>query len=77
MNLNYEMSVLSFMKMPKSEGEEINRKTESGELKPIHIPRFRTSVDILKHQLCTKIIKYKKEKGLSFRYDWSFNKVRS
>ncbi len=42
----------------------INKKIESGEIKPVQIPRLRTSTDILKYQLCSEIIKYKKDKEL-------------
>lgn len=49
-----------------SRGEtEINKKVESGEIRPVHIPRLRTSTDILKYQLCSEIIKYKKEKEIT------------
>lgn len=44
---------------------EISKKIETGEIRPVHIPRIRTATDILKYQLCTEIIKYKKEKQLS------------
>lgn len=44
---------------------EIIKKIESGEIKPVHIPRLRTSTDILKYQLCSEIIKYKKDNGLT------------
>ena len=43
----------------------ISKRIESGEVRPVHIPRFRTSNDILKYQLCTEIIKYKKEKDIT------------
>ena len=44
---------------------EISKKIKSGEIKPIHIPRLKTSTDILKYQLCSEIIKYKKEKEIT------------
>ena len=44
---------------------EISKKIETGEIRPVRIPRIRTATDILKYQLCTEIIKYKKEKTLS------------
>lgn len=44
---------------------EINKKIESDDIKPVQIPRLRTSTDILKYQLCSEIIKYKKEKELT------------
>lgn len=43
---------------------QINKKIESGAIKPVRIPRLRTSTEILKFQLCSEIIKYKKEKEL-------------
>ncbi len=46
------------------EENQINRKIDSGEIKPVQIPRLRTSSDILKYQLCSEIIKYKKDKDL-------------
>jgi predicted XRE-type DNA-binding protein len=46
------------------EENQINKKIESGEIKPVQIPRFRTSTDILKYQLCSEIVKYKKDKEL-------------
>lgn len=46
------------------EENQINKKIESGEIRPVQIPRFRTSTDILKYQLCSEIIKYKKDKEL-------------
>ncbi|MES2525970.1 MAG: XRE family transcriptional regulator [Bdellovibrionota bacterium] len=44
---------------------EINRKIDAGQIKPVHIPRLRTSIDILKYQLCSEIIKYKKDKEIT------------
>ena len=44
---------------------EISKRIESGEIKPAHIPRIKTSTDILKYQLCSEIIKYKKEKEIT------------
>lgn len=44
---------------------EISNKIKSGEIKPVHIPRLRTSTDILKYELCSEIIKYKKEKKIT------------
>ncbi len=44
---------------------EINKRIESGEVRSVHVPRLRTSTDILKYQLCSEIIKYKKEKEVS------------
>lgn len=44
---------------------EISKKIKSGEIKPVHIPRLKTSTDILKYQLCSEIIKYKKEKEIT------------
>ena len=44
---------------------EISKRIESGEIRPVHIPRLRTSTDILKYQLCSEIIKYKKEKEIT------------
>ncbi len=46
------------------EENQINKKIESGEIRPVQIPRLRTSTDILKYQLCSEIIKYKKDKEL-------------
>ena len=46
------------------EENQINKKIESGEIKPVQIPRLKTSTDILKYQLCSEIIKYKKDKEL-------------
>lgn len=46
------------------EENQINKKIASGEIKPVQIPRLRTSTDILKYQLCSEIIKYKKDKEL-------------
>lgn len=40
---------------------KINKKIESGKIKPVHIPSLKTSTNILKYQLCSEIIKYKKE----------------
>ena len=42
----------------------INKKIESGAIKPVRIPRLRSSTEILKFQLCSEIIKYKKENEL-------------
>jgi predicted XRE-type DNA-binding protein len=55
-----------FMKNKNLSHEEnqINKKIESGEIRPVQIPRLRTSTDILKYQLCSEIIKYKKDKEL-------------
>lgn len=47
-----------------NEENQINRKIESGKIKPVQVPHLRTSSDILKYQLCSEIISYKKEKGL-------------
>ncbi len=47
-----------------NEESKLNKDIESGEIKPVHIPRLRTSTDILKYQLCSEIIKFKKEKEL-------------
>lgn len=44
---------------------EINKKINAGEINPVHVPRFKTSTEILKYQLCSEIIKYKKEKELT------------
>ena len=44
---------------------EISKRIESGEVRSVHVPRLRTSTDILKYQLCSEIIKYKKEKEVS------------
>lgn len=44
---------------------EISEKIESGNIRPVHIPRLRTATDILKYQLCSEIIKYKKERELT------------
>jgi|GEM_PF-2604522 len=46
------------------EENQINKRIESGEIKPVQIPRLKTSTDILKYQICSEIIKYKKEKDL-------------
>ena len=46
------------------EENQINKKIESGEIRLVQIPRLRTSTDILKYQLCSEIIKYKKDKEL-------------
>ena len=43
---------------------EIEMKIRSGEIKPVYIPRLITSTDILKYQLCSEIIKYKKVNNL-------------
>lgn len=54
------------MKNKKLSREEtqINQKIRSGKISPVHIPRLRTSADILKYQLCSEIIKYKEAKEL-------------
>lgn len=44
---------------------EINKKIKSGEIRPVHIPRLKTSTDILKYQLCSEIIKFKNEKEIT------------
>jgi predicted XRE-type DNA-binding protein len=44
---------------------EISKRIESGIIKPVHIPRLRTSSDILKYLICSEIIKYKKEKEVT------------
>jgi predicted XRE-type DNA-binding protein len=46
------------------EEKHINKKIESGEIRPVQVPRLRTSTDILKYQLCSEIIIYKKENEL-------------
>ncbi len=43
---------------------QINKMIESGEIQPIHIPRVITATDILKYQLCSEIIKFKKDNEL-------------
>ncbi len=45
--------------------QDIEQKIKTGELRPVHIPRFNSSTDILKYQLCSEIIKYKKVKNLT------------
>ena len=42
----------------------INKKIESGAIKPVRIPHLRTSTEILKFQLCSEIIRFKKENEL-------------
>lgn len=47
------------------EEKEINKKVESGEIKPVHIPRLKSSANIMKYMLCSEIVKYKKKSGLT------------
>lgn len=47
-----------------NEEKAINAKIKSGQIKPIKIPRLLTATNILKFQLCSEIIKYKKENEL-------------
>lgn len=44
---------------------EINKKVESGEIKSVHIPRMKSSANIMKYMLCSEIIKYKNQSGLT------------
>jgi predicted XRE-type DNA-binding protein len=44
---------------------EINKKVESGEIRPVHIPRLKSSANIMKYMLCSEIIKYKTQSGLT------------
>ncbi|MFP5490017.1 MAG: XRE family transcriptional regulator [Bacteriovoracia bacterium] len=47
------------------EEKEINKKVESGEIKPVHIPGLKSSANIMKYMLCSEIVKYKKKSGLT------------
>lgn len=44
---------------------ETNAKIKSGKIKPVHIPRLKSATDILKFQLCSEIIQYKKSYDLT------------
>lgn len=44
--------------------KELDRRIESGEIDPVHIPRFASTSEIVKYQFCNLIIRYKKENGL-------------
>ncbi len=54
------------MKTKKLSNQEkkINKRIESGEITPVRIPRHKSSTEIIKYQLCSEIIKYKKENDL-------------
>lgn len=43
---------------------ELDKKIESGEITPVHVPKFATFSEIQKFQFCTEIIRYKKENKL-------------
>lgn len=44
---------------------EINQRVKSGEIRPVRIPRLKNMSDILKFQLCSEIIRYKKDNDLT------------
>lgn len=44
--------------------KEINNAVKEGTISPVFIPRNKTVVDILKFQLCSEIIKFKKNMDL-------------
>ena len=44
--------------------KEINNAVKDGAISPVFIPRYKTVVDILKFQLCSEIIRFKKDMGL-------------
>lgn len=43
---------------------ELDKKIESGEITPVHVPKFATFSEIQKFQFCTEIIRYKKKNNL-------------
>lgn len=43
---------------------QINNRIDSGKIKPVNIPRLRTCTEIIKYELCSAIIKYKKDNEL-------------
>ena len=47
-----------------SDEQKINQRIEAGEISPVKVPRLRNSVEILKYQLCSEIIRYKNTKVL-------------
>jgi predicted XRE-type DNA-binding protein len=51
-------------KLSSSE-KELNKMISSGEIKSVFIPRIKSASDILKYQLCSEIIRYKKEFNLA------------
>lgn len=55
--------------MKKSESHDISekdldKKINSHEINPIHIPKIVTLSDVVKYQFCSEIIKYKKMQNL-------------
>jgi len=44
--------------------QDLDRKIESGEIKPVFIPKIATFTDIIKYQFTTDIIRYAKANGL-------------
>lgn len=48
-----------------NEEKKINDKIKSGKIRPVHVPRVVTSGDILKYELCSEIIRFKKKYELT------------
>jgi predicted XRE-type DNA-binding protein len=44
--------------------KEINDAVKEGKIRPVFIPRIKTVVDIVKFELCSEIIRYKKDMNL-------------
>lgn len=44
--------------------KEINDAVNEGKIRPVFIPRIKTVVDMVKFQLCSEIIRYKKDMNL-------------
>lgn len=44
--------------------KELDKLIDSGEIKPVHLPKFASFSEIEKYQFCSEIIKYKKMNNL-------------